>query len=142
MNSEKDIAKGSFVSKLPLWLRWVLFLPASAAGSLLIAGLFMLFVSLGVNTSSGTLDGGWYRLLQSALFGGLFVYIGAFTAPKYQLAVGIALLIIAIILISVLSTLIVVTGTQSTWYQILHSASLLIGGGAALYSVYDQLKNK
>lgn len=139
LGNQKDVAASTWFGKWPAWLRWATFPILAITGSLLGSMAFMLIVSLSTNTTSGTLDGGWYRLLQSAIFGGLFVYIGAFVAPRYQVVVAVIMLVIAAILITSLSTIVLVSKTESTWYQILHALAFLAGSGSAVYAIYDQM---
>lgn len=135
-----DIAAGSWLEKWPAWLRWILFFPAAVIVSLIASTLFLFVVSLMGYAKEGTLDGSWYRLMQSGLLGALLVYIGSYVAPKYQFAIGIGLLVVASVLMTILMTLIVVFSTEGTLGSLAHVITVLIGASIALYTIYQQSK--
>lgn len=138
MNAHNDIAAGNWISRWPTSLRWILFFPLALAGSILLSIIFLLIVSLGTDIDTGSLNGGWYRLVQSALVGGLFVYIGAYVAPKLQFAIGVSMLVIVTLLLTFIFTLSMVNGSENWWYLFLHLIAGLAGGGVSLYAIYDE----
>jgi hypothetical protein len=91
MDKPKDIAGDSFLARWPDWLRWVLFIPAALLCSLLISGIFFL-----INTSFNDVREGsflYYQMdiMRTGLLGALFVFIGAYVAPKHQFTVAVIL---------------------------------------------------
>jgi hypothetical protein len=137
-----DIAKDNWVGSWPRVLRWATFLPLAILGSMLLSVLFLLIVSLSTSIEPGTLDGGWYRVVQSILIGGLFVYIGAYIAPRHQFAVGIVMLVLITFILTFLYTFSMYAGTGSSWYLLLHLLASLVGGGGALYGIYGEVNSK
>ena len=138
MDGRQDIAKDTWLAKIPDWLRWILFLPASIIGAVAGSTLFMIIIAIGgQEVQKGSLNGGWQRLVQSGILGGLVVIIGAYVSPKMQFIVGIALLVLVAIILTFITTAGVYSGVGSNWYQIMHGVAALLGGGVALYSVYD-----
>lgn len=133
MDTEKDFAENTFVKKIPSWIRWILFLPAAVAGSVVLTMLMKLVYSIGIS-------GGWMFLVdyaQSYFLGLLFVGIGAIIAPSKQFAVGLILMI----LITILSVLIFqtnfITQTSSTTAMLIHCILVIAGGGTVIYTLYE-----
>lgn len=135
----KDVASDHFVGKWPSWLRWLLFLPATLIISVLGSTLFLVVVSLFTETNTGSFDGGWYRLMQSAILGGLFVYVGGFMAPKAQMSVAVILLVVLAMLLTLILSATMFLGNIEInfWYQSIHTLAALFGGGISMYSLYD-----
>ncbi len=132
LDLDKDIAKGSFVAKIPNWLRWSIFIPAAIIASLVIPVLIYLF------QSSDSLNNGWVRILQSVAFGAAFVLVGAYIAPKKQLVVAIILMVTIAMITALLVAYTVILSNESDWYLLMHGGAILIGGGLAISTVYEQ----
>ena len=135
-----DVASDNFIGKLPAWLRWMLFLPAAVVSSVVGSTLFIVVVSFFAKIEPGSLNGGWYRLVQSAILGIVFVYVGAFIAPRAQLSVAVILLVLLTILMTLSFSVVILSGgynNTNAWYVGVHALSSMLGGGGAMYSLYD-----
>src|SRR3989344_2654131 len=88
---EYDFAEGSFLSRWPIWLRWLCFLPAALIVPLLITIVQNITTSwyLGIEGRSF-----WMELASDFILGGGFVAVGAMVAPKSQFLISIILLVI------------------------------------------------
>jgi len=133
---ETDLAEGTFVEKMPVWLRWILFLPAAFIGSIIAVVIIGVINWLSMRFTGYTENGWWYQifqLFQSFMLGLFFVIFGATVIPKGQFATSIVLMVI-ITIISVLVFLTnQVTHTQSTLLFLLHCALVVAGGGYAVF---------
>jgi hypothetical protein len=143
MNSEyleektlNDLAQGTFVSHWPNWLRWVLVLPTSLIGCVVLSTMYLLIVSLSGFMMGYSSDGFWWQLMSSMIIGGSFVYLGAFMSPRYQFVVAIFLLVILSIIATILFTF-----SFSAYSSIgpieygIHTLAILLAGIYAIFSV-------
>jgi hypothetical protein len=93
--SPKDTAEGTFLEHWPMWLRWVFVLPSSLISSVVASTLYLLLNSLsGFFFGFYAGDGFFFQLMSSFILGGVFVYAGAWMAPRKQFIVSILLLIL------------------------------------------------
>lgn len=133
-----DLSKDKFYSKWPDWVRWILFLPCSILGCVILSTLFNIIVALFISdAASGSLSHGWYNLISSAILGSAFIGISAYIAPKKQLEVAVSCLVI----LSIILTAIAIRGydiglykeTKDLLYYLLH---FLVSTIAALVTVF------
>jgi hypothetical protein len=93
---QTDLARGTFLSKWPNWIRWILFLPSAV----FIPILFYMFQYL---MQTWFLDIGPDAFLlvisRSIIYGGGFVLAGSMVAPKGQKIIAIILMIIMAMLV-------------------------------------------
>lgn len=130
-----DIASEHFVGRWPAWLRWILFLPTAIAGSLIASILYnILIVFGGFFYGTDISDGYVFKLTSSAILGGVFVYAGAFIAPRHQFAVSILLLVLLTLILGFLFLLsfLPLSSVGPINYAVNALASLIAGG----YVVY------
>mgnify|MGYP001584426454 CR=1 FL=1 len=90
LNNKKDLADGTFVKKIPAWLRWLLFLPSA----IIVPLMFLILQSL---FSNWFLDVGknafYFNFLRGVVYGTGFIYIGALVAPRKQKLIALILLV-------------------------------------------------
>ena len=89
-----DLASRNFVSKWPVWLRWVLFIPAGILMAFVASFAYGIFIFLGSLFYNPAPTTWWSEILRSAIFSAAFVYVGAFVAPKNQFMISIVMLVI------------------------------------------------
>lgn len=135
---ERDIAEDTFISKWPEWLRWILVIPAAIIAPVLATVLYMLLLFISDYFGDARIWEFFTQMVSSAILGGLFVYGGAWTAPKSQFVVSIILLI----LLTVMTTLMFLVsfnidtdiGPLNLGF---HSIIMLLAGGYAVYFVKE-----
>jgi hypothetical protein len=134
---EKDLASDSFIENWPHWLRWILFIPAAVIGAMLVSILWGLFALMG---SEGFERSLWTEEAQNFILGAAFVFIGAATAPKNQFVVGLILLIVAVIIGTLTSTLSFMNETDRSFGLVLLDCIVLVAGGAiVLYYIHEEV---
>jgi peptidoglycan/LPS O-acetylase OafA/YrhL len=132
---EFDLAEGSFVEKMPIWSRWLLFIPAAFIGSVIAVMLLGLLNMVSMAWVGMSADGWAYKvfqLVQDGLLGALFVLFGATVIPRGQFVTAIILLVL-VVLISVMSFF---GSSQGVFGAFLDSLLVVIGGGYAVYMVH------
>lgn len=135
-----DIAEDSWISKWPDSLRWILFLPLAVAAAFSASAIIILLASFGGhNLSPGSLDGGWYRMVQSFCFGGAFVFTGAFIAPKKQFITAVGMLVLSAIILTFIMTTAWLYNSEDFGFSLLHAVITLVGASASTYYVYEEL---
>lgn len=127
MDTEIDLAEGSFIMSWPDWLRWLLFLPAAAILSVLISGIIFL-----INTSFNDVREGsfLYNLIdtvRTGIIGALFVYIGSYVAPKHQFNIAIILAATGSAIGGVLLWVLLVYPVDNKIWSLLSIAALFFG---------------
>lgn len=140
MEEIKDLAEGTFVEKIPSWVRWILFIPAAFLGSVL--GVFVIGILswLSMSFTGATEEGWWFgliQLFQSGLLGYLFVAFGATVIPKGQFAASIVFLIFAVIISVFIFQGNFNTQTTHPLLMLLHSVLVIAGSGVAVYMVHE-----
>lgn len=140
----EDIARNNFIHNWPPLVRWLLFIPAALVIPIIVSFAFDFGTNFAVNRF---LDPGafnydfamWVRQCTKAVMVfGAFVFVGAFFAPKHQLVVGLAFLIITIVIVSMILTvgLMSQTGLVDLFAFFI---SALVGSGFALYTINNML---
>ena len=93
-----DLAKNTFIAKMPNWLRWLLFLPLAISGSVIISLLLSFLSVIGMHwcfrVDYVLFEDVIVPLYCSLLFGGMFVGIVSIVVPKHQRFFAITLLIL------------------------------------------------
>lgn len=100
----EDLAEGTFVEKIPGWLRWILVIPSAILMPVII--LVIQYVS-SLFFGNATADSFWFEIVREVILGAGFVYGGAWMAPKKQFFVGVLLLVFTSLFVgvSILATL-------------------------------------
>ncbi|SRR6266567_322960 len=138
---EKVIAEELFFANWPSWLRWVLVLPSSVIGALLVSTL--------VNILNGALSDNslvtfWSQLISSVVLGLVFVYFAAAVAPSHQFEVAIVFLVVLSVLFGMLWVLGLVRNVYGSGWGIafysLHDILSLLGGVGGLITVKENHK--
>lgn len=90
--STTDLASGTFVERIPAWLRWVLVIPA-----VIIVPLVFLIIQELITMFYGfaTLDSWYFKIMRAVIWGAGIIWTGAYVAPKKQFLVSILLLVIS-----------------------------------------------
>lgn len=142
LRNNRDILQETIFSRVPPLLRWLLFLPLALLGAVVGSVLFILLNAVsGVDIDVGSFEGGWLRFAQSGILGFLFVFIGGAIIPRYQLIASGILIIILTVILTFLFTLGFVSEIDSTWYQVGHLITSIVGGVAAIFVLYDMIDN-
>lgn len=141
----KDLAQGSFIEKLPSWLRWLLFLPAALVVPILFSTvqriLFQLFILpntpifIGANIFNFILD-----LMGDFILGGGFVYIGAFVAPAKQFLISIILLTLLSIVLFFSFILNLSTLSTTPLIMLIHVITGISTGIYIVYTIHEDEK--
>ncbi|PIX11237.1 hypothetical protein COZ73_03150, partial [Candidatus Falkowbacteria bacterium CG_4_8_14_3_um_filter_36_11] len=149
MYEKNDLANGTFIAKMPTWLRWLLFLPFAIFGSFIVTIILTLLNIISMHwffrSNNIPLSDVLVPLFGSFLLGGLFVAIGSVTAPKHQRSIAIALLVLLIIYsicsyfyyLIYLGSDIDIPILNTPWqFQVLFESILtIIGGCVSLYTI-------
>jgi len=142
--NEKDIAKDYLFYNWPQSVRFILILPSAVLAALIAPVLFYFVAEIGSN-----LHASWFasfiRMVQNLIMGFAFTYVAGVMAPKYQFWICLSSAIILIIILTLLFTILLLTGKLYDTGQLLYwlSATVLatIGGIGGLHSIYDKLKD-
>jgi len=142
-----DLAEYTFIGKLPKPLRYLLFIPASIAGSLLATLIFNIINSSAVLIGShiSIIDAG-IRILSDSITGMAFVYIAAYVVPKFQLQVAYIFLILGAVGTSIIWAVLLAGGTFHATHNAAYYTSAyvlaIVGALVGFSTVYDQKKEK
>ena len=137
-DNTRDIADGSFITKWPTWLRWVLFLPASFIMAVVASVPYLLMVNISGFMFGFSSGGFFYQLISSCILGGGFVYAGSWVAPKHQFEISLFLLV----LLSAMGTFVFLfsfdeASLQGPWTAGVHMLMVI---GAGIWAVHG-IKN-
>lgn len=141
-----NLASGSFMEKWPVGIRWVLFLPAAILTAFLAQAVFYLLQTSFEGIQEGSLFHGLINLARTAIMFGVFVYVGAFVAPRHQFVVSIILLVLATIFASLILWSVLLlrgsTGYQGVdqLYYLLHILIGLTASGIVVYNIKEELE--
>lgn len=90
-SKEVDLGAGTFLEKWPIWLRWLLFLPASIIAPL----IFLIIQSITTQWYLGLgPDAFAFNLIRGVAYGAGTIVVGAMVAPKKQRIVALCYLVI------------------------------------------------
>jgi len=130
-----DLAQGSFIEKWPVWLRWLLFIPSA----IIVPSLFFI-IQIIFQTWFLDIGGKAFLLvlMRGVIYGGGFIFVGTFVAPKNQKAISIFLLVIIsmIIGIGIFSAILI----KSPLINIIEDLIMLISAGYTTHYIFQELK--
>lgn len=131
-----------FLENIPVWLRWILFLPvAFVAFSLAYPIIKIGNLILSFGEFEGLLGQAFLSALAGGWSGFVFVWVGAKVAPKAQFVVSIILAIIIALLggMSIMARLYLGDASSVSWIELLVSlVAGLVGAIGACYSFYEE----
>lgn len=129
-----DLAIGSFIEKWPVWIRWLLFLPAAVIAPIVFFALQSFF--------AGNDGGIWIQIVGDAIYGGGFVLVGAAVAPRKQFLIALILLVIISILGFLLLLLNFTTQTTNSVLMFIHVLVLIGAGVYVVYTIHNHEAGK
>ncbi len=134
-----DIASDYFISKWPNWLRWVLMVPAAILGSFIVPWIVRIIMSFSEDGESWRI---FAEIVQSFMFGLVFVIIAAYTAPKYQLTTAIIFLTVTCLFggMILMLGLIAQPAGGDKLYTLLHSGLMIAGAALAAVNIKDEIR--
>lgn len=146
-NYSEDWAKDTFLSKWHPVVRWLLFMPLALVIAIVVPALLYLLnisdTTDGQMAVPGSLVDTILRLIQSAAFGGLFVYIGAIVAPKHQFAIAICqLILVALFAGAVIVLAFTFESSYPIWVSVLNALSAAAAGAGIVYLFYESIKEE
>jgi hypothetical protein len=132
---DSDLAEGTPLAAVPLWLRWLLLVPVSIIAALGAGALIKLTELLfTADPHSGLVVA--IDTLASAALGAVFVYTAALLAPRKQFAIAVTAFVMLagfalLSFVAVLKYAEVVSRREVT----LHCIAIVIAGAIALYLI-------
>jgi len=146
-----DLADDTFISGWASWIRWVLVIPVSVLGAILIP--LVLYSLWGPGSSPDAMREGSIadialRVAQSVGFGFLFVFLGAAMAPKKQLEIALFLLTLLAVILLILGLIILNLPTNtytdfisSNQFLVVNLALGFLGGAGSVAYISNRIRH-